>query len=87
MWVAAIIMGISFIILMGIHSPYLFLAFFGILCTFAPILTLTPAVNFQRVFASTGVAGYILLLVEGLVIIALCYPMLFRLNQILKTST
>lgn len=87
MWIAVIILGLTFLILMSIHSPYLFVAFLGILCAFIPILTFTSITTFQATFAPTGLTGYLLLLIEGVVIIALCYPMLFRLNQILKTST
>lgn len=86
MWVAAIILGLSFIILMGIRSPYLFVAFFGLLCTFIPILTFTPLINFQAAFAPTGSVDYLPIFIEGLVIIIFCYPILFRLSKILKTS-
>lgn len=87
MWLTATILGLVFLILMSIRSPYLFVAFFAILCAFIPILAFTSISSFQIAFASTGAIGYLLLLIEGVVIIVLCYPMLLRLHQILKTSS
>ncbi len=87
MWLLATILGLVFLILMSIRSPYLFIAFLAILCAFIPILSFTSITNFQAAFASTGTTGYLLLLIEGAAIIALCYPLLFHLHQILKTSS
>ncbi len=86
MWIAAITVGLTFLIVMRIRSPYLFIAFLGILCSMLPILFFTSTTNFQSIFASTGSTGYLLLLLEGLLIVVLCYPMLLRLYHILKTS-
>jgi hypothetical protein len=85
MWTSVTILGLTFLILMRIRSPYLFVAFLGILCAFIAILSFTSISNFQAAFAQAGSTGYLLLLIEGLVIIVLCYPILFRLNQVLQT--
>lgn len=87
MWLPAIMLGLSFIILITIRSPYLFIAFLGMLCTFIPILAFTPTINFQTLFAPSGSTGYLLMLIEGVAIIVLCYPILYRLHHILKPGS
>ncbi|HLI08755.1 MAG TPA: hypothetical protein VKV40_19490 [Ktedonobacteraceae bacterium] len=86
MWIATITLGVTFLIVMRIRSPYLFIAFLGILAAMLPVLFFTSTISFQSAFAPTGTTGYLLLLLEGLAIIAFCYPMLLRLYHIFKTT-
>jgi hypothetical protein len=86
MWLAAITLGVTFLIVMRIRSPYLFVAFLGILAAMLPVLFFTSTTSFQATFAPTGSTGYLLLLLEGLLITALCYPMLLRLYHLFKTT-
>jgi hypothetical protein len=58
-------------------------AMLGFLCAIIPVLYFTPIYSFQAIFGGPGQIGYVLPLIEGALLIGLCYSILFRLNRAL----
>lgn len=83
MWAAFTVLIFTFFILMRLRSPLLFIGVLALLGTFLPISLFTSILNFQATFGQAGTIGYLLPFIEGLLMVACCYPLLLRLNRTL----
>jgi hypothetical protein len=83
MWISATTLGCTYLILMRWRSPFLFVAFLGIVGALLPIILFTSISSFQATFGQAGTTGYLLLLIEGLLMVVCSYPLLMRLSQAL----
>ena len=75
MWMSAIILGSTYLIFMRWRSPFMLVAFLGIVAALLPIILFTSFTSFQAAFGDTGTTGYLLLLIEDLLLIVCPYPL------------
>lgn len=83
LWMAALVLAFSLLLLMRMKDMLQLAAMLGFLCAIIPVLYFTPIYSFQAIFGGPGQIGYVLPLIEGALLIGLCYSILFRLNRAL----